>query len=88
LRWERSFMMAIRPGVRKGMIVCAGLALAAALVVGAGGCSKPGEGTVHVGPQARERIGRGSGAQTPVGSKAVAEPSTIKSRIQRDVEVK
>jgi hypothetical protein len=77
-------MMAIRPGVRKRVVVCAGLALIAALAVMARGCGKPGEGTVRVDPKAAARLGKYRGVPPAAYGKAKAEAIGINPRLRKD----
>ena len=77
-------MMAIRPGVRKRMVVCAGLALTAALAVMAVGCGNPGEGTVQVDPKVAARLGKFRGVPPAAYGKKMVEPIGTKSRLRKD----
>jgi hypothetical protein len=84
LRWEGTVMMAIRPGVRKRMVMSAGLALIAALAVLASGCGNPGEGTVHVDPKAAARLGKPRGLPPAAYARNKVAPIGTKSRPRKD----
>jgi hypothetical protein len=77
-------MMAIRHAGRKSVVVCAGLALIAALAVMARGCGHPGEGTVQVDPKAAARLGKYLGVSPAAYGKAKAEAIGIKPRLRKD----
>jgi hypothetical protein len=81
-------MRAIRHGVRKRMVVCAGLALTAAFAVLAVGCGNPGEGTVHVDPRVAARLGKHLGVPPAAYGKTKVEPIGIKSRLRTDAAPK
>jgi hypothetical protein len=81
-------MMAIRHAGRKRMVVCAGLALIAALVVRARGCGNLGEGTVQVDPGVAARLGKHPGVPPAAwGKNAVGLPG-IKVRPRKDARPK
>jgi hypothetical protein len=65
------------------MVVCAGLALIAALVVMARGCGNPGEGTVHVDPKTATRLGKYRGVPPADYGKKMAELIGTKSRLRK-----
>ena len=77
-------MIAIRPAGRKWMVVCAGLALIAALAVMARGCGNPGEGTVQVDPKVAARLGKYRGVPPAAYGKTKVESIGTKSRLRND----
>ena len=81
-------MMATQHAGRKRMVVCAGLALIAALAVMARGCGHPGEGTVQVDPKAAARLGKYLGVPPAAYGKTKVEPIGIKSRLRKDAAPK
>ena len=81
-------MMAIWPGVRKRMVVRAGLALTAALAVMARGCGNPGAGTVRVDPKVAAKLGKFRGVPPAAYGKSKVEPVGIKSRLRKNVAPK
>ena len=77
-------MIAIRHAGRKRMVVCAALALIAALVVMARGCGNPGEGTVQVDSKVAERLGKFRGIPPAAYGKKTVELIGTKSRLRKD----
>jgi len=88
LRWEGTVMMAIRPGVRKRMVMSAGLALIAALAVLASGCGNPGEGTVRVDPKVAAKLGKNRGVPPAAWGKNTVEPPGTKARLRKNAAPK
>lgn len=68
-------MIALRHRPGKWIVICAGLALYAALAVLALGCGKPGEGTVQVDPEVRAKYGKRSGMAPADHAKNKIEPT-------------
>jgi hypothetical protein len=87
-RWERTVIMDVGRGTRKTMVVCAGLALAAALAFMAGGCGKPGEGTVHVDSKVAAKLGKPRGLAPRDYGKSKVAPIGNKSRPRNDAAPK
>jgi hypothetical protein len=76
-------MMSIWRGALKRVVLCAGLALTAALAVMTGGCGNPGEGTVHVGPKAAAKLGKHPGVPFADYAKNKVEPVGAKPRLRK-----
>jgi hypothetical protein len=66
------------------MVVCAGLALTAALTVMTRGCGNPGEGTVQVDPKVAARLGKYRGVPPAAYGKKTVELIGTKSRLRKD----
>ena len=77
-------MIAIRNAGPKRMVVCASLALIAALAVMARGCGNPGQGTVQVDPKVAARLGKFRGVAPADYGKKTVELIGTKTRPRKD----